>query len=87
MKKLLIICLLLGLAGCSTFSKTAIISEKTVNLDARVLEQCKDIPLVDAQATWNDILTNHKNIVEQYYDCRQKQANSTKLLKEIGNIK
>ena len=87
MKKLLIICLLLGLSGCDYFSKDAIISEKVIKIDPRVLEQCKDIPVINTGATWSDILTNHKDVVEQYYDCRQKQSNSTKLLKEIGNIK
>ena len=87
MKKLLIICLLIGLGGCDYFSKPAIISQKTIKIDPRVLEQCEEIPLVPAPASWDDILTNHKEIVEQYYDCKQKQLNSTKLLKDIGNIK
>lgn len=87
MKKLLLIILFLTLIGCDRFCKTPIISEKSVHIDSQILEQCKDLPLISSQADWDEILTNHKDIVELYYECRQKQYNSTKVIKEFANIK
>ena len=85
MKKLLLIGLLITATGCASFSKTAIISTKKVHLDPRVLEQCVDLPLLPSPATWQDVLTNHSDVVELYADCRTKQAVSVKLLQEFAN--
>lgn len=86
MKKLLIILLLLGLVGCDRFCKTPIISTKTVHIDPRALEQCRDLLPVNDTASWEDVLVNHADVVEAYYDCRQKQQNSAKLLREFANV-
>lgn len=87
MKKLLILMIFLTLIGCDRFCKSPIISEKVVHVDSQILEQCEDLPLVSEQASWEDILVNHKDIVELYAKCRQRQLNSTKVIKEFANIK
>lgn len=86
MKKLLILMLFLSLIGCDRFCKTPIISTKPVHINPQILEQCGDLPLVSTSADWNEILTNHKDIVELYYQCSQKQYNSTQVIKEFANI-
>lgn len=87
MKKLLLLLIFLTLIGCDKFVKPPIISEKVVHVDSQILEQCEDLPLISDSATWEDILVNHKDIVELYSRCRQKQYNSTVLIKKFANIK
>ena len=86
MKKLLI-ALLIVLAGCSTIKPTAILAEKVVHIDARALEPCIDLVGVPDNASFEDLMSSVVTNFQTYSECKSKQDNSIKLLKQFANIK
>lgn len=89
MKILYILALCIGLSSCGLFPKKpdVIITEKVVRIDPRALESCKDLENVIEPVTFESLLITSINNAELYLDCRNKQENSIKLLKEFSNIK
>lgn len=88
MKYLWVLLVSIGLLGCAAnpVNPNAIISEKVVHVDPRVLIPCDDLIIADAP-TFEAVLTASIANAEIYLDCRNKQNVSIKLLKEFANIK
>lgn len=78
--------LLIGCAHTDTKKPDAIITEKTIRIDNRALQPCKDLAVIE-QVTFEAVLVASINNAEIYLDCKNKQNASIKLLKELGNIK
>ena len=81
--------LLISLSGCGTlekFCRDAIITEKVVHVDARILEECRSIPLLQYN-TFEAVLGNTMELTALYKECKNKQSDSAKLIKEFANIK
>lgn len=79
-----ILCVLLALSGCAsnTMRDPFVISQ--VRIDARAFELCKDLVFLSQNPTYEDIVNNTINLAEAYLDCRRKQENSVKLLKQFS---
>lgn len=85
MKYLLI---LLLLAGCSwPIKPDAVLPEKVVHIDARVLQPCSPLQPLPENATFDELLSVAFSNMEIYNDCKAKQGTSIKLLKQFSNIK
>jgi hypothetical protein len=63
-----------------------IISEKVIRVDPRVLIPCNDLTTA-SEPTFEAVLQSAVDNAEIYFDCRNKQNASIKLLKEFANIK
>jgi uncharacterized protein YcfL len=91
MRKLIYIFLIsLILSGCSSWfvkNPENIITEKTVRIDPRSLELCKDLIIPEHPVTFESLLNSSIHNAELYFDCRTRQEDSVKLLKEFANIK
>jgi hypothetical protein len=88
MKFLYILAICIGLTGCGLFPKKpdAVITEKVVRIDPEALKPCADlitVPLAEFETVLAVTIAN----AELYVDCRNKQNNSIKLLKEFANQK
>lgn len=88
MKFLYILAVSIALTGCTWFKPNtgAIIPEKTVYIDPQVLISCSDL-IVPETISFDSLLTSSIANAELYLDCRTKQENSIKLLKEFANLK
>lgn len=91
MKIIPIIILSLFLTGCACFKKPeppVIPPETTVHIDSKILEPCSELKEDINLSTFDQyIQLEYPQIVRQYTDCAIKQSNSTKLIKQLGNIK
>lgn len=89
MKFLSILLICFSLSGCSWLLKKpdATITEKVVNIDPRALKPCEDLIPLPTTPAFDSVLAVTVANAELYYDCRLKQDNSIKLLKEFANIK
>lgn len=90
MKYLWVLLVSIGLLGCSGIPKKpdAIISEKIIHIDPRVLIPCKDLTTIpDNDKSFEALIDSAVRNAEIYLDCRNKQNDSIKLLKEFANIK
>lgn len=88
MKILVAILLSLSLSGCSWFTKPdATVPEKVVKLDARVLEPCADLNAIPENASFEDLMNTTFANFQVYSECKAKQDNSIKLLKQFSNYK
>ncbi len=89
MKLLYILAISFALTGCAINAKKpdAILTEKVVYIDPRVLISCSDLIVPEEPVTFDSLLTSSIANAELYLDCRIKQENSIKLLKEFANIK
>lgn len=89
MKRLILI-LSIFLASCSLFptKPNAVITDKIVKLDPRVLIACEDLITVPMDIkSFDTILAVSVANTELYLDCRSKQNNSIILIKQFANIK
>lgn len=88
MKFLYILAVCIGLSGCASWWKKpdAIISEKVVDVHPSVLLPCDDLILPSGN-DFNSILEVSILNAEIYFNCRNKQDISIKLIKEFANIK
>lgn len=91
MKIIPIIVLSLFLTGCVLFKKPEppiIPPERVVHIDEGNLQQCALLKENIELSTFDQfILVEYPAVIKQYTDCATKQANSVKLIKELGNIK
>jgi hypothetical protein len=86
MRRFLAILLLISLIGCATPIKPIpIITPNVINLDARSLESCSPLLQQGLSASFEDLLVTDIANIELYTDCKNKQENSIKLLKEFAN--
>lgn len=88
MKTLICISLLSLLVSCST-TPTAILTptDRTVHIDARILELCGPLEKVIVGASFDEALTVTIRNYELYRVCADKQKASVELLKEFSNTK
>jgi hypothetical protein len=92
MKVALITLLLVILSGCGTVQKLICEDtsppEKEVKLDPRMLEECRPLEyLPKEEVTFERVLVNVTDNAILYAECRAKQRDSVKLLKEFSNTK
>ena len=89
MKLFYILAISIALTGCGLFTKKpdAILSEKVVYIDPRALISCSDLIIPDEPVSFDSLLTSSIANAELYLDCRTRQENSIKLLKEFANLK
>lgn len=89
MKIIAILAVCISLSGCGLFMKKpdASITTKVVHIDPRVLESCKDLVTISEPITFEGLLISSVTNAELYLDCRNKQENSIKLLKQFSNTK
>ena len=90
MKKLVfsIIFALAFLTGCEHLPKNSgtTVVEQEVKIDPKLLELCEALPPPSAKEV-DAILIEDLVIIEKYGICRNKQADSVKLIKKLANIK
>jgi hypothetical protein len=89
MKIIAILAVCISLSGCGLFTKKpdASITTKVVHIDPRVLESCKDLVTISEPITFEGLLVSSVTNAELYLDCRNRQENSIKVIKEFSNIK
>jgi hypothetical protein len=92
MKNFLVISLVVLLTGCASlkekFCADAIVPEKTVQIDPRALEECKELVLLPANnPTFEGVLVNTSANAVIYAECKNKQHDSILLIKKFANIK
>lgn len=79
--------LALLITGCSGIPVKCEIPEKEIKLEHSYYTECDKLPLVKENATFIDILSNHKEILEVYNRCQLKQHDSVTVLKVLTNRK
>lgn len=89
MKRLYILAIIFALFGCASVTKKpdAILAEKVVYIDPRALISCQDLAVPEDPLSFDSLLASSIANAELYLDCRNKQDNSIKLLKEFANLK
>jgi len=88
MKRAILISLFIILSGCSLFQqKPPILVDRVVRIDPRALESCSDLLKLSPQASFEELLEVSINNMGLYNDCKLKQDNSIKLIKELSNTK
>lgn len=81
-----ILAICIGLTGCGSFFKKpdAIITEKVVRIDPEAMKPCADLVSITSPDYDTILLVSIQN-AERYLDCRTRQDNSIKLLKQFAN--
>lgn len=83
-----IILVLIFLQGCATTPKpTAILTDKVVHIDARILEPCADLNTLPDNASFDDLLRISFSNIEIYSECKRKQNASIEVIKQFSNRK
>lgn len=83
----ILVCLAL-LSGCTWGLKPdAIITEKVVHVDARALEPCANLTTLNESASFEELMNVTFTNFQVYSECKAKQDNSIKLLKQFSNYK
>lgn len=87
--RLLALVLAITLSGCVLFKKDdPILVDRVVRIDPRALESCSNLlKLSTPQASFEELLQVSINNMELYNDCKLKQDNSIRLIRELSNNK
>ncbi len=90
--KTAIVLLVLFLSGCGAVQKLVCTDvappTKEVHIDPRYFERCKPLQTIPKEnPTFEKILLNTTDNAIIYAECRSKQDDSIKLLKEFSNVK
>lgn len=84
------------LSGCVLFKKPekppeppAIprVETQQLNIDSKILELCAKLPDQVTAKSFEDVVAVYGELVTLYVTCANRQSDSVKLLKKIGNIK
>lgn len=84
------------LQGCVLFKKPEKPQEpaplpkvetQQINIDSKILELCAKLPEQVVINSFEDVVAVYGELVTNYVTCANRQADSVKLLKKIGNIK
>lgn len=91
MKNYVFILLTILVGGCTTAPNSTIVPisidvPKKIHIDQRILEKCLPLKSLEKSATFEEVLVISTKNAEIYYDCRIKQENSIKLIKEFSNL-
>jgi len=84
MKKLLIICVLLILAGCN--HNPVVNPDRQIRVDSTLLLPCAALPNKRINII-DEALLENLELYEAYALCSNKQDTSIKVIKELANIK
>jgi hypothetical protein len=91
MKKavLTIVLLLPLLTGCGFLEKfrKPVPPTPTIAVDVRLLELCKDLPLIDSASSFQDLAQHYVGIIGLYGDCSSRQRAGVEALKSLENKK
>lgn len=74
------------LVGCAT-NKDVIITDREVRINPAALAPCADLMLMPEEGNFDTVLSITIANAEIYLDCKNKQDNSIKLLKQFSNVK
>jgi uncharacterized protein YcfL len=90
MKKILILLALISFAlvGCQTTNNhdvVAIDTKKTVQIDARLLQECPDLAIL-ADPSESAVLQTNKDWLEKYKECRTQKHDLNQIVKKAFNL-
>ncbi len=73
------------LLGCAHTSPTVVGNNKPVILSEYVYEPCKSLNTLPIEASFEVLLESYINNIAIYTDCKNKQNNSIKIIRELTN--
>lgn len=84
MRIVLALCIV-SLMGCAHKGNT-ILTDASVSIPPSMLQPCAPLAKLPEKATIRDVLDVSVSNAEVYLDCKNKQDNSIKLIKELGGL-
>ena len=89
--RFIIFALIILLSGCSTakdfICKDVLVQEeRKLTVDPRYLQECSALSKLQTTANFNEVLAVTAENAILYSDCKNRQSDSIRLIKQLGNI-